>query len=416
MSHRAHRRKAIASALILAPLAAGLTSCGDSSHPQSAEPYDAVDQVDMSAPDNSRTVDSSKPLVVTAKGEDRISDVVAQDASGRHLAGRLNRDGTRWHSTGPLAAGVSYTVRVSTETDGGAPGQRVLRFRTKPATEDRLKVSFGPKSGEYGVAQPLTAKLSQPVRNRQERRTVEQALKVESTPAVQGGWHWVDGKEVRFRPREYWPAHTKVTVRSTLDGVRVRHGLRGGESKPLSLTIGERVEATADAGSHQMLFKKNGKVIRKIPITTGKAGFRTRTGTKVVLEKQAFVRMRGTSVGIAEGSADSYDLPVHWATRLTWSGEYVHAAPWSVGSQGADNVSHGCTGMSTENAKWFFDHVRPGDPITHRNTEGEPMTGFDNGFGDWNVSWEKWKEGSALGDHGKSHRAPGASARLQPEL
>ena len=41
--------------------------------------------------------------------------------------------------------------------------------------------------------------------------------------------------------------------------------------------------------------------------------------------------------------------------RLTYSGEFLHAAPWSVGSQGYANVSHGCTGMSTANAQWLYD-------------------------------------------------------------
>ena len=84
-----------------------------------------------------------------------------------------------------------------------------------------------------------------------------------------------------------------------------------------------------------MTFYRDGEVVRTIPVTTGKPGFSTRNGVKVVLEKESFVQMKSTTVGIAAGSSDSYDLPVYWATRVTWSGEYVHAAPWSVGSQGS---------------------------------------------------------------------------------
>ncbi len=43
--------------------------------------------------------------------------------------------------------------------------------------------------------------------------------------------------------------------------------------------------------------------------------------------------------------------------RLTYSGEFIHAAPWSVGSQGSANVSHGCTGMSTANAGVALQHL-----------------------------------------------------------
>ena len=214
-----------------------------------------------------------------------------------------------------------------------------------------------------------------------------------STPSVEGAWHWVDSKELHYRPKEYWPAHSTIKVQSRLKGLKIRNGLYGDKGKSLKLKTGSRLEALADASGLSMKVRKDGKVIKEIPITTGKAGFETRNGTKVILGRESFVRMRSGSVGI--GGGESYDLGVHWATRLTWSGEYVHAAPWSSGSHGVSNSSHGCTGMSTENAQWFFEHVRPGVPVTHVNSDGDEMAPFGNGFGDWNLSWKKWKEGSA---------------------
>jgi lipoprotein-anchoring transpeptidase ErfK/SrfK len=165
-----------------------------------------------------------------------------------------------------------------------------------------------------------------------------------------------------------------------------------------------------------MTVKRNGKVINTIPVTTGKPGFSTRNGIKVVLAKEYFVRMRGTTVGIAEGSADSYDLPVYYATRVTWSGEYVHAAPWSVGSQGSANVSHGCTGMSTANAAWFFKTVREGDIVTVFNSGGAEMDPFGNGFGDWNLPWDTWRKGSALVPDPGDGSSPADAARLRPRV
>lgn len=188
--------------------------------------------------------------------------------------------------------------------------------------------------------------------------------------------------------------------------------------KPLKITTGDRLEAVADAGTHHMTVLRNGEEIKTIPVTTGKPGFSTRNGTKVVLEKQQFVRMRGTSVGIAAGSSESYDLPVYWATRVTWSGEYVHAAPWSVGSQGSANVSHGCVGMSTDNAEWFFGTVRQGDIVKVVNSGGEDMDPFGNGFGDWNLDWAKWRQGSALvgGTGAGDGTGPVEAARLRPQV
>ncbi|MBA0050267.1 hypothetical protein E0L36_04940 [Streptomyces sp. AJS327] len=396
----------------MAPLAVGVTACGNSSDPLSNAPYDASDSVKVSASHESRGVDPAKPLEVTTSGTgDSIADVLATDSAGRVVSGELSADGHTWRSTGPLAAGTSYSVRVSTENDSGAPGRRTVRFATKAASK-KLSVSFGPDSGTYGVGQPITAELSHPVKDPERRQLVERALKVDSQPRVEGAWHWVNSKELHYRPKEYWPAHATINAYSRLDGLPVGGGVHGGPSKPLRMRTGDRVEAVADASSLEMRVKKNGKVIKSFPITTGKAGYRTRNGVKVILTKEPFVRMTSASIG----ASDFYDLPVHWATRLTWTGEYVHGAPWSVGSQGAANVSHGCTGMSSGSAEWFFKTVRQGDLVEHVNTEGESMPAFGNGFGDWNMPWEKWREGSAIEKGTREGSGPAEAARLRPRV
>ncbi|MCZ7413862.1 MULTISPECIES: L,D-transpeptidase [unclassified Streptomyces] len=432
MRHGTHgSQRIIRSGAVLLASAVVLTACGDSSHPLGGKPYDAADQVAVSAGGKAtavtaaggktrRTIDADKPLEVSATGDEgRITDVVVVDDEGRHVRGELSADGTRWRNTTPLAAGATYTVKVGTENEDGHPGRTTSAFRTREAPEDkRLEVTLGPEAGTYGVGQPITAELSRKVGKAEQRRIVERALRVTSTPEVTGSWHWVDDKKLHYRPKEYWPTNARISVESRLEGIQVRKGLYGGESEPLALRTGDRVEAVADAQSLQMTVKRNGEVVKTFPITTGKAGFRTRNGTKVILARQSFVRMTSTSIGIGPGSSEYYDMPVHWATRLTWSGEYVHAAPWSAGSHGSANVSHGCTGMSTANARWFFNNVRQGDLVTHVNTEGTDMPAFGNGFGDWNLTWEEWRKGSSL------HRAvqeagpdtSGGAGRLRPRV
>lgn len=414
MSHQPRPRTVVGCTLLVIALGAVASACGSDDDPLSARPYDATDQISFNTPDgDGEKADPDKPLQITAEDDDRITDVTAVDATGRYLAGELAADGNRWHSTEPLAAGAHYTVRVSTEDDDGAPGRRVLAFDTgKPTSKKRLAVQFGPDAGEYGVGQPVTAKLDQPVKDPAQRAVVERGLKVTSSPSVQGAWYWVDDKELHYRPKDYWPAHATVRVRSNLDGIKISDRLWGGPAKELKLTIGDRVIAVTDAAAHSLSVFKNNEEIQQIPVTTGKPGFETRNGVKVVLGKEYFVRMRGTTVGIAEGSADSYDLPVYYATRVTWSGEYVHAAPWSVGSQGYENVSHGCTGMSTSNAQWFFDHIRQGDVVQVVNSNGDTMETFGNGFGDWNLDWKNWTTGSAL--TGGKQQTGQETARLSP--
>lgn len=140
----------------------------------------------------------------------------------------------------------------------------------------------------------------------------------------------------------------------------------------------------------------NGDLLRTIPITTGKAGFTTRSGTKVIMEKFESRRMNSETVGIASSDPEAYDIDdVQFAMRLTDTGEFIHAAPWSVGSQGYANVSHGCTGMSTANAGWLYNITKRGDVVEYTGTD-RPMT-LDNGYGDWNTDFATYKSASALG-------------------
>jgi lipoprotein-anchoring transpeptidase ErfK/SrfK len=416
MSHTAFLRNGtvVSLPLLVIALGAGLVACGSDGNPLSATPYDAAGEISFKAQgDTGKEVDPDKPLEITSDSDGRITDVTVTDARGRYVAGELSADGSRWHSTSPLAAGTHYTVRVSTEDEDGNPGRKTIEFDTgTPKTKKVLNVTFGPKAGTYGVGQPITAELSQAVKDKAQRAIVERALKVDSVPAVEGSWYWVSDKELHYRPKDYWPVHATVTARSNLAGVKIADRVWGGETKPLTLTTGDSVIALTDGAAHRMTVYKNGQVINQIPITMGKPGYSTRNGVKVIIGKSYVVRMRGTTIGISAGSHDSYDLMVYWAARVTWSGEYVHAAPWSVGSQGYANVSHGCTGMSTAYAQWFYNTVRQGDIVQVVNSNGRQMEPFGNGFGDWNVDWKKWQQGSALTT---TTTNPSNPARLSPE-
>ncbi|MFK0255178.1 Ig-like domain-containing protein [Streptomyces sp. NPDC090445] len=343
--------------------------------------------------------DAHGPLQIGLAGPGRLIDVTVRDGHGRHVGGALDPRGRQWANTESLRAGERYTVHVGAQDAAGTPVGVTMAFGTAPPADgERITAELGPVPGTYGAGQIVTAALSHPVpaADRESRIRVERALEVTSEPAVEGSWHWVDASTLHYRPRTYWPAHAVVRVHSGLDGVKVGGHGYGGPSEPVEFTVGDRIEAVTDSAAHRMTVRRNGRVLRTIPVTTGKAGFLTRSGIKVVLGKEERVRMRGDTVGIQRGTKEFYDLPVFWATRVTWSGEYVHAAPWSVDAHGEENVSHGCTGMSTANAAWFFKTVRVGDIVEVVNSGGEPMAPFANGFGDWNVDWSAWLKGSAL--------------------
>jgi lipoprotein-anchoring transpeptidase ErfK/SrfK len=106
--------------------------------------------------------------------------------------------------------------------------------------------------------------------------------------------------------------------------------------------------------------------------------------------------MDSSSYGVPVDSPDGYRTPVEYAVRLSNSGEFVHAAPWSVAQQGRENVSHGCINLSTERAAWFFDFSQPGDVVEIVGSEGPDLSAAETDIPDWTIPWDEWQAGSAL--------------------
>jgi len=222
---------------------------------------------------------------------------------------------------------------------------------------------------------------------------VERALEVRSSKPVEGAWRWFDDRNVIFRTKEYWPAHTKVRVVGHLTGVPIAGGRYGAKDVDLEFSVGDRIESVGDARKHRVVVKRNGRTVRTMPASMGMGGARkytTTNGIHLTMEKEYMTVM--TSPGIGPGQAGYYRQNVNWTVRISNSGEYLHSAPWSVGSQGRANVSHGCVNLSPANGKWFHNISHRGDPvvITGTNRELEP----ENGWGYWQLNWQEWLKGS----------------------
>ncbi|WP_028645764.1 L,D-transpeptidase [Nocardioides sp. URHA0020] len=401
MSDRGLRPRAATAALILAALA--LTACdskdvpgvssvsGDSSDSPSPSasavvPVRLVANVQRGATD----VPVDTALTLTARSG-TIRSVEATSASGS-VAGKVAADGSGWKATGRLEPGASYVVRTTAVRDDGKQVVRTLRFATQALSlEQQTYASVAPLADEtVGVGMPVIVTFDVPVTD---RAAFEKHMTVTAQPAQRGAWHWLSDTEAHWRPKHYWRAGTDVHVDVDVNSVSAGNGIYGQESRELDFHVGARHVYKVSAKTHQMKVLSNGKLIKTIPITTGKPGFTTRSGVKVIIEKFSTKRMNSETVGIT--GSEAYDLDdVKWAMRLTYSGEFIHGAPWSVGQQGYANVSHGCTGMSDANAKWLFDMSRRGDVVEYTGTD-RPMT-FSNGYGDWNESFSKFQQGSAL--------------------
>ena len=147
---------------------------------------------------------------------------------------------------------------------------------------------------------------------------------------------------------------TKVSVTAGINGVSAGNGSYGKDDKTGGFTVGSSTIMKADLTSHQRQVIQNGQLVRTVPISGGRPGNASRSGVKVISEKYENIVMDSATVGIPKGSPGYYRTDVKWAMRETWSGEFIHSAPWSVGSQGRANVSHGCLNVSPANAQWLF--------------------------------------------------------------
>jgi lipoprotein-anchoring transpeptidase ErfK/SrfK len=138
-----------------------------------------------------------------------------------------------------------------------------------------------------------------------------------------------------------------------------------------------------------MTVATNGATARTMAISAGRDKYPTMGGVHIAIEKSQHVVMDSSTVGIPVNSADGYHEDVYWNVAITNGGEYVHAAPWSVGSQGRRNVSHGCVNLSPSDATWFYNYSLPGDIINIVGTGRSPSSS-DAGTMDWNMPWEAW--------------------------
>lgn len=336
-------------------------------------------------------VDFRSPLRIEAK-QGRLTEVVVTDPAGSAVPGDLVDGATAWEIPArALAMGTAYQVRATAVDRYGTPTTTDSSFTTM-LPENLNDFAFSLREGAtYGVGMPISLRFDRPVRD---KAAVERLLKVETSVPVEGSWSWVGEQTVSYRPREYWPAGTAVKVIAPLRGVETEPDLFVMESKELNVKIGSSLVSVVDAATHQMTVKRDGVAVRTIPITTGKPGWETRSGIKVIMSKERHVVMDAATLGVDKESPEYYRLDVEYALRLTSSGEFVHAAPWSVESHGRENVSHGCVGMSMANAAWFYENSKVGDVVSVINT-GRPQNA-GNGITVWNVPWERWKAGSAL--------------------
>ncbi|HLN77003.1 MAG TPA: Ig-like domain-containing protein [Nocardioidaceae bacterium] len=393
------RRAGVAILALSAVLTAGCTADAGEPRGHDGDPVAASESPKPKpAARISANVDRAKgPVAVDktleVKAVDGTLKQVTVRAKDQQVGGRISHGGALWRSTDRLEPGLRYQVKAVAVDDKGLRTVRNSSFQTENLPLDRQTYpSIAPLQGEtVGVGMPVIVKFDVPVAD---KASIERHLSVTNTSHQKGAWHWISSNEVHWRPVTYWKPGTDVTVKADINSIPAGDGVYGQVSRSATFHVGDSVISKVDVAAHQMKVFINGGLARTMPISAGKPGFITRSGTKVIIEKIRHKVMDSETVGIPKGDPEYYKIDVDYAMRVTYSGEFLHAAPWSTGSQGVANVSHGCVGMTTDNAAWLFNITKRGDVVEVTGSDRH-MT-LTNGYGDWNESFQEYAAGSAL--------------------
>ena len=393
---RARRGPLLAVLLLIPALLLGLSGCGSrDSGPQvlvgKGTPYGnlLVPKLTATVEDGAVGVPVDQPITLSVQGG-VLGTVSMLDQEGEAVEGVMSPDGLSWSATEPLGYNERYTITAQSLGLGGIVSEAINFKSHSPANLTMPYLSPGDGS-VVGVGQPIAVRFDESI---PDRAAAEKAITVVTDPPVEGAFYWLSNSEVRWRPQNFWEPGTRVTVKVNTYGVDLGEGLYGQENLSSSFTIGDRLVATADDNTKMLTVRRNGEVVKTMPISMGKDSTPTNNGTFIIGDRYQRLIMDSSTYGVPTNSPEGYRLEVDWATQMSYSGIYVHSAPWSVGSQGSANTSHGCLNVSPENAKWFYNNTKRGDVVEVQGTVGSVLSGVE-GLGDWNIPSAQWKAGNA---------------------
>ncbi|AZA08641.1 Putative L,D-transpeptidase LppS precursor [Corynebacterium pseudopelargi] len=365
-----------------------LASCTIGTNDEAQEQQQEVEKQHppvVSVKDDAEDVSPIKPVEVKSEG-DGLEKVTMTNEEGKKVKGKMSGDDESWSTDEVLGYGRTYTIEAKDKN-----GKTTKSSFTTIAPAYTAYGALSPIEGsEVGVGQTIAVRFPYAI---EDRKAAQDAVTVSAEPAVEGAWYWLSPYEMRWRPENYWEPGTKVKVDAKLYGKNLGGGVYGEADNSTEFTIGNRVEAVADDNTKTMNVYNNGELVKSIPISMGSDQWPTPNGVYIIGDKNPTMIMDSETYGLAHSNG-GYRLTVNYATQMSYSGIYVHAAPWSVWAQGSQNTSHGCINVTTEYAKWFQDYVKRGDIVTVKNTIGGVLNGAD-GLGDWNIDWGTWKKGNA---------------------
>ena len=346
-----------------------------------------VAQVTIAPANGGTQAKPDSPIKVTVD-HGKIAQVSVQAAGGvAAVTGSLDGSRTHWTSAGNLTPGAKYTVTATAKNSDGKVTTATSSFSTlTPAKAlSILDVTPDQQGESVGVGAPIIVTFNHTVTN---KAAVERALTVTAEKPAVGAWRWVTGTQVIYRTKDYWQAHQKITFNARLTGVPAGPDTYGVKDLTKTIQIGSAQISVVNLNSGTMTVTRDGSKIRSFQVSGGNGTTReytTTNGVHLTMEKDNPVTME--SPGRKPGDAGYYKVQENYAVRISDTGEYVHESD-------PTSPSHGCIHAGTEDAKWFYDFSQRGDVVKVEGTDRKLDWG--NGWGYWQLSFEQWKQGSAL--------------------
>ncbi|MQA08332.1 MAG: L,D-transpeptidase family protein [Pseudonocardiaceae bacterium] len=372
----------------LATVLAVLAGCSGGAGGEAAEreaPPEA--KLTASVTKNAKDVPVTEPITLkAAKG--KLTDAKLTNEEGKPVDGEFSKDKKTWTSSEPLGYGKTYNY---TATAAGSDRKSVpMRgsFSTV-APSSVVRATLNPTDHQtVGVAMPISVKFEAPV---QDKAAAERALKVETSVPVEGSWAWLNDQQVDWRPKEYWPAHTKVNVSANLYGVHYGGGAYGKTDVTTEFEIGREQIVKIHTPDHRMNVYRDGQQVASYPASNGKdadPNLNTPNGTFIVMSKEEVGNFSNPQYGYT-------DVMKKWAVRFSNHGEFIHENEENAANIGVANTSHGCVNLRESDANEYFQGALIGDPVEVTGSQATMEAKYD--VYDWLIPWSQWQSMSELG-------------------
>lgn len=337
--------------------------------------------------DGTKDVSVLDPVKITVEGGE-LTVATLLSPAGKQVKGELAADKLSWTSGEVLGYAKTYKYTATAENSVGKETKLAGSFTTLAPAATRRATINPTDDATVGVGMPVSVKFPEgPV---SDKAAVEKALKVETSVPVEGSWAWLNDQQVDWRPKEYWPANTEVTVTAKLYGLPYGDGVYGKSDLSTAFTIGRNQVVKINTPDHKMNVYRDGALTASYPASNGKdadPNLNTPNGTVIVMAKEPVGDFSNPRYGYT-------NVKKKWAVRISNHGEFIHENEENRANIGKVNSSHGCVNLFETDAKAYFDSALIGDPVEITGAKANFPTTSD--VFDWLIPWSQWQSMSAL--------------------